>query len=133
MAMVALVVVAISSCTETTDLMGNSLTRAIDQFDVVTDTFDVSTKSLKVDSVLSKSVYSYIGRLKDPETGSYIVSDYMTQFHILENQASKLFPDLDVIEEKGGSFIPIADSCFIRIVVNSYQGDSLASMKLVLR
>ena len=133
MAMVALVVVAISSCTETTDLMGNSLTRAIDQFDVVTDTFDVSTKSLKVDSVLSKSVYSYIGRLKDPETGSYIVSDYMTQFHILENQASKLFPDLDVIKEKGGSFIPIADSCFIRIVVNSYQGDSLASMKLVLR
>jgi hypothetical protein len=55
MAMVALVVVAISSCTETTDLMGNSLTRAIDQFDVVTDTFDVSTKSLKVDSVFQKA------------------------------------------------------------------------------
>lgn len=130
--MIALVAVAISSCTETTDLMGNSLTSTVDQYEIITDTFDVSTRSLKVDSVLSKSVYSYIGRLKDPETGSYIVSDYMTQFHILENQSSRMFPEMDVIEEKGGSFIPVADSCFVRIVINSYQGDSLAAMKLVL-
>ena len=119
MAVIALVAVAISSCTETTDLMGNSLTSSNDKYEVYTDTFDVATQSIKVDSVLSRSVYSYLGRLKDPETGSYIISHYMTQFHILENQASKMFP--------------IADSCFVRIVVNSYQGDSLAAMKLSLR
>ena len=133
MAVIAVIVVAISSCTETTDLMGNSLTSDINKFEVTTDTFDVSTKSIKVDSVLSRSVYSYIGRLKDPETGSYIVSDYMTQFHILENQADKLFPDVVSILEQGGDIDLVADSCFVRIVVNSYQGDSLAAMKLKLR
>ena len=133
MAVIAVIVVAISSCTETTDLMGNSLTSDINKYEVTTDTFDVSTKSIKVDSVLSRSVYSYIGRLKDPETGSYIVSDYMTQFHILENQADKLFPDVVSILEQGGDIDPVADSCFVRIVVNSYQGDSLAAMKLKLR
>ena len=133
MALIAIIVVAISSCTESTDLMGNSLTSNINKYEVTTDTFDVSTESIKVDSVLSRSVYSYIGRLKDPETGSYIVSDYMTQFHILENQASEMFPDMESIIEEGGTFAPVADSCFVRIVVNSYQGDSLAAMKLSLR
>lgn len=132
MAVIAVIVVAISSCTETTDLMGNSLTSNINQYEVTTDTFDVSTKSIKVDSVLSRSVYSYIGRLKDPETGSYIVSDYMTQFHLLENQASKLFPDMASIIEQGGDINPVADSCFVRMIVNGYQGDSLAAMKLTL-
>ena len=132
MALIAIIVVAISSCTETTNLMGDSLTSNINKYEVTTDTFDVSTKSIKVDSVLSRSVYSYIGRLKDPETGSYIVSDYMTQFHILENQANKLFPDMADIIEQGGDINPVADSCFVRIIVNSYQGDSLAAMKLSL-
>ena len=132
MALIAIIVVAISSCTESTNLMGDSLTSNINQYEITTDTFDVSTKSIKVDSVLSRSVYSYIGRLKDPETGSYIVSDYMTQFHILENQAKNLFPDATVLED-GDDFDFIADSCFVRIVVNSYQGDSLAAMKLKLR
>ena len=134
MAVIALVAVAISSCTETTDLMGNSLTSSNDKYEVYTDTFDVATQSIKVDSVLSRSVYSYLGRLKDPETGSYIISHYMTQFHILENQASKMFPNKQKKKKKkGGIFTPIADSCFVRIVVNSYQGDSLAAMKLSLR
>lgn len=132
MALIAIIVVAISSCTESTNLMGDSLTSNINKYEITTDTFDVSTQSIKVDSVLSRSVYSYIGRLKDPETGSYIVSDYMTQFHILENQAKNLFPDATVLED-GDDFDFIADSCFVRIVVNSYQGDSLAAMKLSLR
>ena len=57
MAVIALVAVAISSCTETTDLMGNSLTSSNDKYEVYTDTFDVATQSIKVDSVLSRSVY----------------------------------------------------------------------------
>jgi hypothetical protein len=44
-----------------------------------------------------------------------------------------MFPSQQTIAEKGGIFTPIADSCFVRIVVNSYQGDSLAAMKLSLR
>lgn len=132
MVAIALATVAILSCTETTDRMGDSLTSPVDKFTVTTDTFDVSTQSIKVDSVLSRSVYTYIGRLKDPETGSYITSDYMTQFHLLENEANSVFPSADDIASLGATFNYRADSCTLRIVVNSYQGDSLAAMKLVV-
>jgi len=132
MATIALTIVAIFSCSENTDRLGNTLTSPVDKFSVTTDTFDVSTRSIKVDSVLSRSVYSYIGRLKDPETGSYITSDYMTQFHILENQTGKLFPSIEDLKAKGAIYNPVADSCVVRVIVNSYQGDSLAAMKLTL-
>lgn len=132
-AVVALLIVAITSCTESTDRLGNTLTNPADKFNVTADTFEVNTRSIKVDSVLSRSVYSYIGRLKDPETGSYISSDFMTQFNILEKYSSKIFPNKQTIADKGGTFEPICDSCFIRVIVNSYQGDSLAAMKLTMR
>lgn len=132
-AVIALFIVAITSCSDSTDRIGNTLTTPADKFDVTTDTFVVSTRSIKADSVLSRSVYSYIGRLKDPETGTYITSDFMTQFHILEKQASKIFPDKQTIANQSGKFEPICDSCFVRVVVNSYQGDSLAAMHLTMR
>jgi hypothetical protein len=130
LAAIALTTAAIVSCSDNTSTLGNTLTIEADQYDVLTDTFDVATRSIKLDSVLSNSVYSYLGRLKDPETGSYITSDYMTQFNILDNQASKLFPDVDEMIEKGAEFPGYADSCYVSIVINSYQGDSLAAMKL---
>lgn len=131
-AVIALFIVAITSCSDSTDRIGNTLTTPADKFDVTTDTFVVSTRSIKADSVLSRSVYSYIGRLKDPETGTYITSDFMTQFHILEKQASKLFPDKQTMADKGGKYDAVCDSCFVRVVVNSYQGDSLAAMQLTM-
>ncbi|MDE6003177.1 MAG: DUF4270 domain-containing protein, partial [Prevotella sp.] len=133
MAAIALITVAITSCSEDTNRLGNTLTSPVDKFTVTTDTFDVATRSIKADSVLSRSAYSYIGRLKDPETGSYITCDYMTQFHILENQASKLFPDKETLAAQGAVFSAKADSCFISIIINGYQGDSLAAMKLNIR
>ncbi len=133
MAAIALITVAITSCSEDTNRLGNTLTSPVDKFTVTTDTFDVATRSIKADSVLSRSAYSYIGRLKDPETGSYITCDYMTQFHILENQASKLFPDKETLAAQGAVFSAQADSCFISIIINGYQGDSLAAMKLNIR
>lgn len=130
LAAIALTTVAIVSCSDTTDRLGSSLSNKADEYIVTTDTFDVATRSIKVDSVLSRSVYSYIGRIKDPETGAYITSDYMTQFHILEKQASNLFPSIEDMITAGVEYTPIADSCIISMVINSYQGDSLAAMKL---
>lgn len=130
MAAIALTTVAIVSCSDTTDRLGSSLSNKADEYIVTTDTFDVATRSIKVDSVLSRSVYSYIGRIKDPETGAYISSDYMTQFHILEKQAGNMFPSIQEMQEAGVTYNPVADSCVISLIVNSYQGDSLAAMKL---
>lgn len=128
MAGIAIATVAISSCSENTTDMGNSLTNNVDQFIISTDTFSVPTRSIVADSVLSRSVYSYLGRMKDPETGSYVSADYTTQFTILEDEEYFVFKDsLRSVDADGQ---PMADSCFININVNSYMGDSLAAMKL---
>ena len=94
---IALLTVAISSCDNETLTLGDSLTDSIDKFTVVSQSFTVDTKSIKADSVLATSEYKYLGRIKDPETGAYISSDYSTQFHILENESSAIFPDASII------------------------------------
>ena len=91
MAGIAMMTIAISSCDEDTANMGNTLTNDVDKFTFVSDSFDVSTRSIITDSVLARSSYSYIGCIKDPETGSYITSDYMSQFSILENESNNIF------------------------------------------
>lgn len=130
MAGIAMMTIAISSCDETTSYMGNSLTSAIDKFSIGTDTFNVYTRSIMADSVLARSSYSYLGRIKDPETGSYITGNYMTQFNILENASSGIFSPKDQVISLDEDGQVIADSCYIRIFVNAYMGDSLTAMKM---
>jgi len=129
---IAMITIAISSCTEDTTMVGNTLVSSSDQFTIVSDTFDVSTRSFIADSVLARSSYSYLGKIKDPETGSYITADYMTQFSVLEEEADLVFPPLDILrgEQDDHSDLALADSCFIRIIVNDFMGDSLAAMKM---
>ena len=57
---------AMTSCDDNTDTLGNSLSNEVDKFTIITDTFNVSTRSITVDSVLSRSSYSYLGHVKDP-------------------------------------------------------------------
>lgn len=128
---VASMMFTISSCDEDTASIGKTLTSNVDMFSIVSDTFDVKTRSLVVDAVLSNSTYSYLGRIKDPETSSYITSDYMTQFAVLENAKDSLFYDEGYIISLKDDKV-VADSCYLSILVNSYTGDSLASMKMML-
>lgn len=125
--------VAISSCDEETISLGNSLTSAVDQFTIIPDTFDVATNSLPIDSVVSQGSYTYLGRIKDPETGTYISSDYMTRFNILENEQSSVFPAKANIVNLDADGEPVADSCFVKVMISAYQGDSLEAMKLQMR
>lgn len=130
MAGIAMMTIAISSCDDTTSYMGNSLTSATDQFSISTDTFNVFTRSIMADSVLGRSSYSYLGRIKDPETGSYITGDYMTQFNILENASKGIFSPQSQIISKDDEGQIIADSCYIRIFIDDFIGDSLTAMKM---
>lgn len=126
---VASMMFTISSCDEDTAKIGKSLTSNVDLFTIVTDTFNVSTRSMTVDAVLSHSTYGYLGRIKDPETGAYITSDFMTQFATLENAVDSLFPPKENIINLEDEEV-IADSCIITLLVNGFTGDSLAAMKL---
>ena len=126
---IAMMTIAISSCDDQTYMTGNSLTTDVDRFSIESDTFDVQTKSILAGSVISRSTYTYLGRIKDPETGSYITSDFATAFSLLENESSNIFAGEDIIVNKDSLGI-VADSCYLNVLINSYQGDSLAAMKL---
>ncbi|MBR1687377.1 MAG: DUF4270 domain-containing protein [Prevotella sp.] len=128
---IAMMTVAISSCDDSTDSIGSSLTSNVDKFEIVSDEFTVSTNSITVDSVLARSEYCYLGRIKDPETGAYVTSDYLTQFAVLENESDHLFADKDLIVSKDEQQQIIADSCHINIVINQWKGDSLTAMKMI--
>ncbi len=126
---IAMLTIAISSCDDQTDTLGNTLTTNADRFTIETDTFDVKTKSALAGSVLSRSQYTYLGRIKDPETGSYITSDYTTSFNVLENELVYHFVNPDSVVSRDTLGI-VADSCYLSVVLNSFQGDSLAAMKM---
>ena len=127
-----MITIAISSCTEDTMTLGNTLVNSADQFIITSDTFDVSTRSIIADSVLARSTYSYLGKIKDPETGSYISADFMTQFSTLESEQESLFPPEVILfgEVDDHTDVTMADSCFLNIIIESFMGDSLSAMKL---
>ena len=129
---IALLTAAISSCSEDTSTLGYSLTSDVDRFTIETDTFDITTRSIAAGSVLSRNAYSYLGRIKDPETGTYIKCDYTMQFSLLESEANSLFKSSESIFGRDENNQPIVDSCNVHILINTYQGDSLTAMKLAL-
>lgn len=112
---IAMSTLAFLSCDDTTDTLGNSLTNEADHFEILTDTFFVSTRSILADSVLSRNQYSYLGRIKDPETGTYVTSHYTTQFAILESlDGTPFLPEKDsIMSTEDGNVI--ADSCRLQI------------------
>lgn len=122
----ALAAFVLTSCEETTDGIGASLTDMKDHLKITTDTFMVSSRSIVVDSVLSRSNSGYLGRIKDPETGAIIEGNFMAQFNVLEDFN---FPDDSKIASKDENGI-YADSCKLMLYYNSFYGDSLATMKV---
>lgn len=115
------------SCDDTTDNIGSSLIDNVDQLNITTDTFNVTTRSFVADSVLSRNTTGYLGKVRDPETGAYLSSSFMTQFYSPENFS---FPEKDSIRSLDANGGIVADSCDIRLFYNGYYGDSLATMKL---
>lgn len=114
------------SCDDSTDEIGTSLINKMDNIEVSTDTFTVTSRSIIADSVLSRNTIGYLGKVRDPETGTYITCDYMTQFHIPEDYS---FPNQDSIKSVLDGKV-VADSCELKLYYSTFYGDSLASMKV---
>lgn len=128
-AVAAIAGMAFAACDTNTDDLGNTLTSEADQFEILTDTFEVTTRSMTTDSVLGLTMYSYLGHVKDEETNTYVKSHYSTQFSMLE-ALSTIMPDEDSLTcyDENGELM--ADSCFLRLYFASYTGDSLNNMQL---
>ena len=125
----SIVTATFAACDDNTDNIGSSLIDNVDKLEITTDTFTVTTRSMVADSVLSRNVTGYLGKVRDPETGAYLTSDFMTQFYCSEDYA---FPDKNNIQSRINGEI-VADSCDIRLYYNEFYGDSLSTMKLVAR
>ena len=121
-----LFVMALSSCDETTETIGSSLTDNMDFLKITTDSFLVTSRSIIADSVLSRTATGYLGRIKDPETGAYVTGDFMVQFNSINSTA---FPAQDSILSRINGEV-VADSCIIGLYYSKFFGDSLSTMKL---
>ena len=121
-----LLVMALTSCDETTETIGSSLTDNMDFLKITTDRFKVTSRSIIADSVLSRNAMGYLGRIKDPETGAYVTGDFMVQFNSIDTKA---FPVQDSIMSRINGEV-VADSCIVNLYYSNFFGDSLSTMKL---
>lgn len=124
---IAFTAMAMLSCSEDTGTIGTSLTSDSDKLDLATGVFQAYSKSVGVDSVYVRNFGSYIGIVKDPETDSYVMSEFMTQFNMLENYPlpSKDKIDLEALNVE-------ADTCEIWLYFDKTKcyGDSLTPVKM---
>ncbi|MCR4583390.1 MAG: DUF4270 domain-containing protein [Prevotella sp.] len=129
---IAICAMAAISCEEETLTIGNSLTENSDRLEITTGHFQATTRSINVDSVYSHSRNFYLGRVMDPETGTYVKSEFMTQLCMLSS-FMQYVPDSNKIVGKYNGAV-CADSCIITCYVNRSKsfGDTLTSLKLRL-
>ena len=115
-----------AACDDTTEEIGGSITNKIDNINISDSAFNVTTKSIVADSVLSRNNTGLIGKMKDPETHNYVKGDYMTQLSVLPTFS---VDTLDYIKQANKGSIE-ADSCYLLVSYNASYGDTIAPMKV---
>ena len=125
----AFMAMAFSACNDDTFDFGKSLTPGADTLSVSKASYVVSTRTVVADSVLLRNTSCYLGRVKDPETGAYVTSEFMTQLNILESFS---FPPEQDIVSRSDEGKPKADSCRIELYMEAPTNlvDTLAAMKI---
>lgn len=121
-----MVALAFGACDETTDTIGSSITNKVDNITISSAIYNATSRSIVADSVLSQSNAGIIGKVKDPETGSYVTGDYMSQFGLLSSFA---LDTLQYIKDANDGVIK-ADSCIILVSYDETYGDTLTPMKV---
>lgn len=126
---IAVMAMAFISCNEDTGVIGSSLTNEGDKLDVSTGTYQAMTRSILADSIYARNYDCYFGRVKDPETGTYVTSEFMAQFNMLEDY---IMPDKNTIIGKSKDGGIAADSCEIWLYFdkNLCYGDTLTPIKM---
>lgn len=114
-----------TSCDDTTDGLGFSLTDTSDKMVISADTFSVGSQTIQLDNIVSRSSLGYLGNIKDPETGSYISGNFICQ---LNGTSKDQMPELSQLKNKD----IIADSCKLYVIYSTFIGDSAVSMKCTL-
>lgn len=103
------------SCDDTTTGIGDFVAEN-DGIEAFSDSYDISTRTILLDSIFSRTSSAYLGRFTDPEYGTFS-AEFLTQINCPEGYE---FPStLQAIEE-----------ATLVMYYNSYYGDSLATMRV---
>lgn len=126
---IALSAMAIMSCSVDTDTIGSTLTKETDKLDVSTGSFKAYSRSVLVDSVYARNYDTYFGRVKDPETGTYVKTEFMAQFNMQEKLN---MPEISKILSTDADGRVKADSCELWLLFDKSNcfGDSLSPLKM---
>lgn len=119
----------ISSCSQDTATLG-----IFPETDNITSTpgiFDVYTRTVLMDSVISNSTTSYLGSITDPETNTKVNASFAAQFHTYEDTkfpAKELFTPAN---ERSTQLRDVkCDSIDIHLYYRSFFGEKNNPMKL---
>ncbi len=146
----AAAVLTLSACSDDTLNIGNTLTQQTDKLNISTADYQVTTRTvrkdsvaltttvngqptqtvvrLNADSVLFRSSFCYLGRVKDPETGAYVTSEFMTQYNLM--QGFSLQSEAKI--ESRSNNMAACDSCHLEFYMESPTSitDTLAALKI---
>ena len=117
---------AFVACDDTTSKIGYDVMPGIDGMTAIDADFNVTSRTIKADSVYAGTNTCYLGSIKDPEMNIRTTSGFLAQFNVPSMKAFPADKGRIVVDENG----QLADSCDIRLYIDSFYGDSLTTMKL---
>lgn len=118
--------VTLVACDDDTSMIGIDIMPPTDNVTAQTATYKLSSKTVKVDSVLANTSTCYLGSIVDPEMRVKTTCDFLAQFHLPED--FRLPSKERMLTNAKGQVM--ADSIDIRLYFEEYYGDSLNTMKL---
>ncbi len=125
----SLVAVVMQSCDTDTSTLG--IFPESDEISNSTANYEISSRSILMDSVVATSTISYLGCVTDPETEANISADFAAQFFTFEDytlpERNLMVGTIDGKETQG---IVQCDSLEVRLYFNNYYGDANQPMKV---
>jgi len=113
--------------------MGVTLTPSVDKIVAFTDTFDVYTQSVTVDSVMARNNYRYLGMVVDPETETTVEASFQMQLVYPKGNLHFVNDSVWPIKKTyNGEEKYLADSCFLMFYFDDIYGDSSNLMRCKL-
>ena len=113
--------ILLAACSEDSTSLGVDMMPASDLLLRQYRSYGVPTESYAVeDSVLSRTSKSYLGFYTDPETGTSVRAEFISQYHINENE--QLFAE-SVVDNKITDF-------YANLYVEKFIGDSLTNFNI---
>lgn len=128
----ALCIALFSACENVSpDELGIDMMPTHDAINVTPETFYVHTRTAKAadNMLVANTNECYLGCIIDPVDSTGTTCDYLAQFAVQETFA---LPPLDKMSKNSEGKV-IADSVDVTVYFESYQGDSLSTMKLRVR